>query len=400
MILKELLERNGVETAGCETSFLTTPVMPFFLEKEYLRRSCALAEIPADLTEETLAFADELRQTPLLKSLAWHLYRLFCVMPNFKAFPDHIDATGEKTGLLYLIIMLSLHPHLKLRMELEGLPSELADRAMPRCTSLLGNRSVSYPGEKGLQGRALPFMLNYKNASCFRIGRFDYVLTPTPGNYPELFRHRQSRRYVGVCRANWRVDQENTLHSYDDESVPPVGIKEENNTITGRKIDLVTGKITSEEVTLDLAEYERLLGPDSNVLLIHIPGGGGMTMETCKESFIQAREFCRKYYPEIKFSVFGCISWAFNPAWREYLPDSNLAKLQKGTLAFPAYSLSPRNGLYFVFARDDGDPSTYPADNSLRRAMIKAWNEKGSLGSAGMLLPLDEIENFPLTEAK
>lgn len=397
MCFKAILERNSLETAGCDSSFLTAPVAPYFLEEEYLRSSCSLAEIPADLTDETVNYAKQLKEDPLLRALAYHLYRLFCIQPNFKAFPDHIDLTGEKTGLLYLIIMLSIHPHLKLRMELDGLPLELADRAMVRCTSLLGYRSVIYPGEKGLQGRALPFMLNYKNIPCFRIGRFDYVLTKTLSTYPELFRHRKTRSYTALCRANWRVDEAGKLHSYDDESVPQIGTKEENNTFTGRKIDLATGQITAETVTLDLNEYERLLPPDANVLLIHIPGGGGMTMESCKASFIEAKEFCKKYFPEREFAVFGCVSWVFYPAWREYLPDSNLAKLQKGTLAFPTAS-AQRNGLYFVFARDDGDPATYPADNSLRRAMIRAWNEKGTLGSAGMLLPLDETDNFPLDQ--
>ena len=129
---------------------------------------------------------------------------------------------------------------------------------------------------------------------------------------------------------------------------------------------------------------------------MHIPGGGGMTLEKCKESFIEAREFCRRYFPEIKFAVFGCISWVFNPVWREYLPESNMTKLQQAALAFPAAAATDRSGLFFVFARDDGDPSSYPQDNSLRRAMIKAWNEKGILRSGGMLLPFDEIDNFPL----
>ena len=395
MLFKELLERNGIDIAGCDSSYLATPCRPFFLEEEYLRKCCKLAEIPADLTEETVEYAAVLQKDSLLRSLAWHLYRLFCILPNFKTFPDHIDLTGDKTGLLYLMVLFSLYPHLQMRMTRDGLPQELADRAMSRCTSLLPNRGINYPGEKGLQGRALPFMLNYKNTPSFRIGRFDFVLSPVPSNYPELFRHKKSRSYVGLCRAEWRVDGEGNVHAWDDEAVPFVGLKEGNGCVTGRMIDLKQGVITSEILTLDLSEYERLLGPGANVLVIHIPGGGGMTLEACKESFLEAVEFCKKYFPETKLSVFGCVSWAFFNAWREYLPESNLTKLMKATLTFPVYA-APRSGLYFIFGHDDGDPATYPADNSVRRAMIKAWNEKGALGAGGILLPLDETENFPL----
>ena len=285
MLFKEILERNGIDIAGCDSSYLSTPVSPFFLEEQFIRKTCAIAEIPADITEEAASYAAFLLKDFQLKALAWHLYRLFCVLPNFKTFPDHIDLTGDKTGILYLLVMLSLYPHLQQRMALEGLPQELADHAMTRCTSLLPNRDINYPGEKGLQGRALPFMLNYKNSPCFRIGRFDYVLTPVPSNYPELFRHRKNGSYVGLCRSTWRVDEEGLVHAWDDEATPFAELKEENNTVSGRKIDLVSGKITKEFVTLDLTDYERLLHKDANVLLIHIPGGGGMTLDLCKESF-------------------------------------------------------------------------------------------------------------------
>ena len=192
MHFSEILERSGVVTAGADVSFLTGPRTLFFLEPEFLNETGRLAELPPDLLEDVQAMAADLKKDPLLKTLAWHLYRLFCLLPDFRAFPDHIDLTGERTGILYVIIMLSLHPHLRLRMKLDGLPLELADRAMPRCTPLLGNRNILYPGEKGLQGRALPFMLHYKNGPCFRIGRFDFVFSAVPGHYPELFRSRKN----------------------------------------------------------------------------------------------------------------------------------------------------------------------------------------------------------------
>ncbi len=395
IFFKELLERNGIELAGFDSSFMTTPVSPFFLEEKFIRDTAEISEFPQDITDEAVKLAGEILQTPTLKSLAWHLYRLLCILPNFKAYPDHIDLLGERTGILFVLLHFSLYPHFQLRMKLDGLPPELADRAMTRSASLLPNRGIIYPGEKGLQGRAFPFMLNYKNTSCFRIGRFDYVLTKALSTYPELFRSRTTKEYVALCKANWKVDEQGFLAPFDSETVPAVGLIEKDNCFTGRKIDLVTGLATTETVTVDLNEYERLLPPDANVLLIHIPGGGGMTIEKCKESFIEAREFFTRYFPQRPIASFGCISWVFNPAWREYIPESNVSKLQKSALSFPT-SGPKTNGLYFVFARDDGDPSTYPADNSMRRAMIRAWNEKGTLRSAGILLPFDEIDNFPL----
>ena len=395
MDFKELLERGGVDTTGFEASFLSAPRRPFFLDETYILRCSALAEYPEELLPDLLDMARELREDPALRVLAWHLYRLYCILPGFKAPPDHIELTGARTGLLYALLLLSVHPHLKLRMELEGLPPELADRAMSRCTSLLGNRNILYPGEKGLQGRALPFVLNYKNSPCFRIGRFDFVLSGVPGHYPELFRSRKDRHYTALCKNDWHPDEEGFLLPNDDTTVPGTVFTIDGKCASGRVIDLKTGRVTKETAVLDLAEYERLLPPDAHVLLMHIPGGGGMTPEKCRESFLLARSFTAKYFPERPFAAFGCTSWVFNPDWREYLPDSNIARFQKATLAFP-FPANPKSGLYFIFGRDDGDPATYPQDNSMRRAMVRAWREKGKLRSAGMLLPFDETENFPL----
>ena len=395
MSFKEILERNAIELAGFEGSYMATPAVPFFLEEKFIRETAKIAEFPQDITDEAVALAGEIMQDSTLKSLAWHLYRLFCILPNFKSYPDHIDLFGERTGILYVLLHFSLYPHLQLRMKLDGLPLELADRAITRSASLLSNRGIVYPGERGLQGRAFPFMLNYKNSPCFRIGRFDFVLTKALSTYPELFRNRTTREYVALCKEGWKVDAAGFLLSPDSEEVPPVALSVEGDVFTGRKIDIVSGLVTEEIVSVDLNEYERLLPPEANVLLIHIPGGGGMTMEICKETFLEAKAFFNRYFPERPIASFGCISWIFNPAWREYIPESNVSKLQKSVISFPTSSVRT-NGLYFVFARDDGDPSTYPADNSMRRAMIRAWNEKGTLRSAGMLLPFDEIDNFPL----
>ena len=120
MLFTEILERSGVTTAGADVSFLTVPRTPYFLEPDFLDKTGKLAELPPDLLEDIQALAADLRKDPLLKTLAWHLYRLFCLLPDFKAFPDHIELTGERTGILYVIIMLSLYPHLQLRMKLDG----------------------------------------------------------------------------------------------------------------------------------------------------------------------------------------------------------------------------------------------------------------------------------------
>lgn len=398
MNLKEILERNGIETKSCDQSYLTLPAKIFFLEKDYLEKCCSLAKIPDDLQKDLLDFAIEINNSSTLKLLAWHLHRLYCVLPEFKAFPDHIDLTGSKTGILYLIIFFSFYGPLKNHIALNNLPDYLADRAMERLTPLLGYRGIHYPGEKGLQGKALGYVLNYQKYSCFRIGRFDFILAMVPGNYPELFRERKTGAYKMLCRANWNIGDDGKLHNLAEEPFQLTEFIESENSCTGRVIDPVSGIITSETETVDLKEYERILAPGSLVLQMHIPGGGGMTPEVCKESFMEAKKFFAEYFPDHPIAAIGCISWILNPAWRKYLPESNLAKFQRATLAFPFPPVA-KSGLYFIFGRDDDDKSKYTPVNSMQQAMMKAWQAE-ELCSAGMLIPFDEIENFPLDVEK
>ena len=50
IFFKELLERNGIELAGFDSSFMTTPVSPFFLEEKFIRDTAEISEFPQDIT--------------------------------------------------------------------------------------------------------------------------------------------------------------------------------------------------------------------------------------------------------------------------------------------------------------------------------------------------------------
>ena len=398
MNLQELLERNGIDTNSHTISYFSLPEKIFFLEEDYLKKCCLLAGLTDDLAEEVLLFAAEIKKDPVLRQLAWHLHRLFCSLPEFKMPPDHIDVTGPRTGILYLIIFFSLYEPLKNHLSLWDLPLEQADKAMMRLTPILSFRGIHYPGEKGLLGRSLPYVLHYKNNMCFRIGRFDFILTKVPGHYPELFRERKSGKYKLLCRNNWNIAENGFLLPASETPEESAEFIEAENCCTGRVIDPVSGLVTKEVASLDLSEYDRLLHPDANVLQMHIPGGGKMALETCKATFIEAKKFFSEHFPSVPIAAIGCVSWIFNPAWRSYLPESNISRLQYSTLAFP-FQAVPKSGLFFIFGRDDGEAADYPADNSMRKAMLQAWKDD-QLRSAGMLLPFNDIENFPLDPGK
>src|SRR5690606_37479432 len=121
----------------------------------------------------------------------------------------------------------------------------------------------------------------------------------------------------------------------------------------------------------------------------HIPEGEALTPQSCRDSFLAAREFFREQYPQHSISAFACYSWLLNTQLETMLrPGSNLAAWQHELYLFPVPSTG-RDGLYFVFCRDEIDPATAPRDTILRRAMADHLASGQTLRSGGMFFLFD-----------
>ena len=59
------------------------------------------------------------------------------------------------------------------------------------------------------------------------------------------------------------------------------------------------------------------------VIEVHIPADGPLNIEECEKSFIAAREFFARYYPEYDYKYFTCHSWLLDPTLSRVLPDSS-----------------------------------------------------------------------------
>lgn len=163
--------------------------------------------------------------------------------------------------------------------------------------------------------------------------------------------------------------------------------------ITGIPINPATGRAeVKKRETLDLAEYAPVLTPHEWVPSLHIPGGGGMTVELAKESLQQAVEFFRKYFRK-ELRAVCCYSWILNPAWLTELPESNLTGFMKELYLTPMPE-QDREGLFFVYGREDGELSNYPADTSLHRAFHQIIEAEQPLRAGGMFLLIADLDRF------
>jgi hypothetical protein len=148
------------------------------------------------------------------------------------------------------------------------------------------------------------------------------------------------------------------------------------------------------ERTLSLDDWNPVLSPGDPVLEMHIPEGEAITPDVCRSSMQQALDFFPKYEPDRPFVSFACYSWIFNTQLEEMLfPASNLVRYQRELYLFPTPS-SGKDGLYFIFYKDDVDIQTAPRDTTLKRAFLDHLAAGIPLRNGGMFMLKDDFRRF------
>ena len=383
------LKTTGIPADGAAVSLASCPGKPFFLQHDYVKKYWTLAALPEDKLELTLEFADMIQENERFRMLAWHIYRYFNLRPmgqiKVDEFPDIIEELGEKSGILYLLIGLSMIPGFIARAERENFPVRYAEAGAERIGTVTCFYAQMYNGAFGVRPRSLLFPVHYRETATWRIGRFDFVIQKADNTIPEIY--RKGDTLVAFCADGVPLKSNLDRAFNDDETAKVAQFKVENNKVTGIPIDFKSGLALPRELTIDLADgWEKVAGPGDWTLFFHIPGGGKMKPELCRESFKEAMKFFKEYCPDKDIRLIWSASWIFNPEWCTMLPDSNLAALINEGNLFPAFSAN-NPGLYFVFGRNDGDPESFTACNRMEKAVLQCYREN-RLRRVGWFLPV------------
>lgn len=152
------------------------------------------------------------------------------------------------------------------------------------------------------------------------------------------------------------------------------------------------------EYKLKLFDVETDSGPKPSdwVLDLHIPAGGGMSLEVCADSFRRAFEFFDCFFPEKRANAVVCQSWMFNPDLAKILPpDSNLVRLLNEVHLFPI-PVHERDGFFFLFgSKGESAPlSELPRETSLQRAILDFVAKGNPWRGGGMYLLRTEKHGF------
>lgn len=304
--------------------------------------------------------------------------------------------TERQCGLYQLLIAMSALPRIRESYRKIGVPERVADGPAQWIGGTIGIYAAAHNGNPGHDLRQITWLKNYMDNRLFRIGRFEYLIHSAPDWLPAIYRSCKTGRTVALCRDGWLLTEEGFRPPR--EALPRHGwttarLIEQNGSVSGIPVDPAAGRAEPGRLeTLPLDEYETALSPEEWVPSVHIPGGGGMKLELAKDSLKWAVDFFRTcFHREIR--AFCCESWILNPDWMTELPDSNLARLMRELFLFPLPE-TERAGLFFVYGRDDGELSRYPADNSLRRAFRRLIDAGRPLRAGAMFLLTADLPRF------
>ena len=404
MDLHDILKTLGVDSVieilaphwnQSESSFPAAG--PRFLVPEAITRARELGRLPAAADFELHQAARRISSSPELLHLAWHCHRLLYEhldyeMAKIGQWPILDGALGELSGAFYLLIALEAIPRMRAVHQRRDIPEPISRDTCSHYPEPVRLYRDHHEGQFGMLPRALYWLRNHIQGDLYRLGRLEYMVKPFRGQL-KAFRHRETRAVIALALAESRFDAEGFVARSDTAEVWEAGLEERDGSVVGFPI-APQGRGVDREVSLPLDEWDLALSPGDAILETHIPGGGNMTLDRCRESMAQALEFFPRYFPEQSFAGFACGSWILNPQLEQiYRQDSNMVQWQRELYLFPIPS-GDRSGIYFVFGKDDVDLAAAPRDTSLRRALLDHMVAGGRLISGGMFMLLEDFGGF------
>lgn len=386
-MLKEFLIANYLPADDADVLEQNCPEQLFFLQEEFIRKYYAIARLPQEQLDMVIQKAALFNERKEIRLLCWYMYHKFSKthIKKYQPFPEFIFQLGYDSGILYLLIGLSVIPEYEARAERENFPMRYAHDAASRFGTFPTYFAQAFEGRFGIRARSLHFMLHFKDSPMYRIGRFDFILEQASFSLPHVY--SRNGELLLFCRDSWRMDKNGECLSPAEK--PQQGewiasFSDDGKIVRGYPINTARGFAELEEISIPRNELEHIASSGDWVLHVHIPAGGKMTPGLCRNSCEEALEFFAEKYPDKPVKLIVTWSWIANDAWLDYIPNSNMAALIRASALFPAVG-SPVAGLYFVFGRDDSDFASYPRTNSLERAVLDCIADGRPLRAPGMI---------------
>jgi hypothetical protein len=376
--------------------------VPEFLTDPFWREYSRWCGFSGELDERLARVAATVRADPALCHLAWHCYwRVFLSAepcpPN--GWPEPSVLLGEDAGLFYLLVAFAFVPLMRQRHRQWGFPENVTRETarQVRCYCEDTYRR-GHDGRHGIYLGQLGWLRHYTRERYVRLGRLEFWLGANPYRL-EVLRHRQhTARVVALAAHGTRFAEDGTIYrdpqDYREGEGWTATIERDDRTVAGLLLD-PNGRGTRRRVVLRTDEWTDALRPGDPVLMLHIPSGGGLTPEACRDSFAEAAAFFPRLFPAEVPRAIVCVSWIFSPQLQEiFPPTANLCSFQRNLFLFPVAS-GPWDGLWFVFLTQGPlDLDAAPAETSLQRGILDYLRQGHRWRQAGMFFLLADLAKY------
>jgi hypothetical protein len=403
MTLTDVLEQLQIPTAHdlllphWEESMACMPEEITFLTSEVICESRTWSGLQDDEEPLLLETAKTIVEHPALRCLAWHCYQLLFVHTEYgstSSWPSLEKTLGSATGTFYLLIALAMIPQVRELHQSMGVETAVTQTTCLQISSLANNYKKQ-TGHLGISLRQIYWLRHYTAGRLFRLGRLEYMLRPFSGAV-HAYQHNKTDRVIALAADGVRYDANGYVAAETENPASQswtASLCETPELITGYPVSPL-GYAIPKQVKLDPNAWTRVIAKGDTVLELHIPEGGGMTLDVCAESFRRAVPFFTRHFPEQPFQAIVCSSWIFNTQIADLqLSSNNLTAFQQELYLFPVRS-SGRDGLWFIFLQDEFDPVTAPRKTSLQREVLRYLEAGHRWRGGGMFFLTKHLDKF------
>lgn len=334
-----------------------------------------------------------------LRAYFWHVYRRAYGDPesvDFNRWPELEEPLGARRRIFYLIAALASVPLMRRRHREMGVAEEVTRATAQDVVEKYRRSAIKRPDLPGIAPRELTWFQHHADGTVFTLGRLQYRFRPFRGDIL-LFRHRRDGRCIALAEDEVvftadgyhspGADRTAAAHSWRSR------LRQTAGEVTGHPIS-PRGFALRQPISLSLDEWQQVLSKGDRCFEIHVPAGGGLHLQACRESMLAAIEFHERHFDQPLPRAFSCISWFLGPQLEEILPaDSNIVQFQQNGYLFPVCSTG-RDGFHFLFGQPDLPPRHELPDTSLCRSIYRFVQRGGTWRSGGFLILREDVEHF------
>ncbi len=361
-----------------------------FLSENYIVLNSRRAEIDENSIELIVRTAGKINASPCLKRLFAHGHYLLFRRENTPGdigidFPDMLNALADEGYTYNLLLAISGMDVSKKYFQTMDMPEDVMLGAFKDISIWVAHykHNFSCPG---LSPQHLNWERNLLLGDLFRLGRLQFHIRPFGGRIT-VFRNKATQQIQAFVNQGIKINSSGSYDGVDgqyDENAWESTLTEDRQQATGNPLT-PRGVVMRKTMSLNLAEWDKVLEMYDPVLNIHIPAGERMDMQSCSDAIDYSIKFFAQYFPEKTYKGWACYTWLFDNQYEKILPESsNIVKFQREFHLCPL-GASGDEALKRIFGENvlKNGIDRAPRESSMQRAVAEFIEQGGRLRQAG-----------------